>query len=33
MLENLEKYQIENQETIIGGNNNIGDPTCFGGTN
>lgn len=33
MLEKFEQYSIENQEVIIGGNNNIGDPTCFGETN
>lgn len=30
MLENLEKYQIKNQEVITGGSNNAGNPECFG---
>lgn len=29
MLENLEKYQIENQEVITGGRHEPGDPDCF----
>ena len=30
MLEILEKYQIENQETIAGGHNNPDNPDCLG---
>ncbi len=30
MLQNLEKYQIENQEVITGGSNHVGNPDCFG---
>jgi len=29
MLENLEKYQIEHQESIIGGHNYPDNPACI----
>lgn len=33
MLENLEKYQIQNQENITGGHHQPHDPECFNEAN